>query len=178
MPRPHTHRHATRRPTSTHAACAALLSRLAALEAALARLAGPRGLAEAPPPLVRLVRDLVEETRALLPASAAPEAKAGTGFASRRRDRRKRRSSALPRLRPDRPVSHAELSVIAGQARATLAAFVSAKGLDKPPARKNPQVETLRKKLAARIDELFGPEAEKRLAEARRLDVAPDQPVA
>ena len=57
-------------------------------------------------------------------------------------------------LSPAGPASHAELFVIAGQARALLAAHVSMRGLDKQQAAPNPRMDLLRDKLASRITQI------------------------
>jgi hypothetical protein len=132
---------------------------------------GSRGLVEVPASLVRLTADLLAETRAAL--RGAPPEKVGTGFSVRRRDHsgHRVRKSALPRLRPSEPVSHAELCVIAGQARALLAAFIAARGLDKPSAAPNPRIDMIRAKLERLIDSKIEEGVERRMAEAKSAGV-------
>lgn len=114
-----------------------LLPRLIALEEALNRQAGSKGLAEAPVSAVKLVRDLLSETRACLPDT--------------------QRKKALPRLSLNHPASYAELHLIAGQARAHLAAYMAARKLDNP--KDAAKIADLRERLTARLN---------RLAEVRR----------
>ena len=172
MPKPHTHRRPSRRHKPHPADYTALLSRLTALEAALLKQSGPRGLAEASPSLVRLTADLLTETRAAL--RGAPPEKVVTGFSVRRRGHSgyRARKSVLPRLCPEHPVSHAELCVVAGQARALLAAFISAKGLDTPPAAPDPRMDMLRAKLVKRLARQHRAVAENTAA-AERAETSP-----
>jgi hypothetical protein len=160
------------RPALTHETAATQLARLAALEAVLMKQAGARGLAEAPEALVLMVRALVAETRALLDApgegDGRPAGRRGWGTAQVRRVRarpgRTPDASLLDLPAPPRrqkgmthraaSVSFAELAVIAGQARAVLAAHVAARGLDRPQAAPNPKIDELRARLVARFEQL------------------------
>ena len=146
MSKPRSHHRPHHRHKHQSADYTALLSRLAALEATLIKQSGSRGLAEAPASLVRLSADLFAETRAHLPGSV-----------------RKRR---LPRIHANSAVSLAELSVIAGQARAALAAYISARGLDRPSAAPDPRIDTMRKKLAARLEVIIAERVAERVAKA------------
>ena len=152
MPKPHARCRPSRRHKPHPADYAALLSRLTTLEAALIKQSGPRGLAEASPSLVRLTAGLLDETRAHLPGAV--------------------RKRNLPRIAAKDPVSHAELCVIAGQARAALAAFVAARGLDKPPAAPDPRIDALRAKLVARIAQLVDEREAARAAEEAAAETA------